>query len=441
MSPRFQRRPNIARLARRGKVEKLIGALSYRDVLTTRRRQFDLGAPVRAEAARALGEIGDPSAIRPLTEVVMADRDPRVRTLAVLALDGSTDLDVLTALVNGVCTWHEPVYQAARDTAVAHIRHIPVGVAPELARALIGRTHSRGLDEDEKWVVREVIAPDEQKRQTCASMLVRWLGSDDDAIAQRAADAIVELAPCGTNVLLEALSESSLSARAAEVVARRRDRQALEPLTHLLRADSPATRKAAAAALGELRDPLAAEALIAASNDADGEVRMAAAEAIDKLGAFAVIASVSNMIGTPVDERQRFVRESGQWSSEDNSRLGAGFRFREIERRQTDRGVQLPPPAISAPPLQEAEDTGPDGREEGEADLRGVSSGHPGAAVTRADVGGTAVHARAGILIALRRRLGLLALIAAFAAAVLGFIVARASGGHGVAIARREPKA
>ncbi len=52
------------------------------------------------------------------------------------------------------------------------------------------------------------------------------------------------------------------------------------------------------------------------------------------------------------------------------------------------------------------------------------------AKVARGGVAGPAAHRPTGILIRFRRRFVLLALIASCAAAALGFIIARASGGH-----------
>lgn len=292
----FNRRPNIARLARRNKVEKIIAALSYRDVVSVRNGRVDLGAPVRRDALRALSERDDPDSTAPFIRVVVSDPDSTVRETAIVALRGHTEPDVLEALLDGVCGWRDPHLERARRAALVQLQEVPAELAPSLASLLIERAPLTDLDEDEKWTAREIIGHDEQKTCAATPVLARRLTSSTGRTGRRAADILVELAPWGVVELIDALADDSLAGPLARVLARRRDGHAAESLIGLLGSEDPMTRKAAAAALGELREPRAVEALLGAVNDESFEVRTAATTALDQLGTIAVIASMTAML-------------------------------------------------------------------------------------------------------------------------------------------------
>ena len=304
----FNRRPNIARLARRQKFDAIVRALSYSDITSVQNgRRIDLGASIRSAAARALGDGGDPRAVEPLVAIALADPDPTVRRTAVQALQDNTEPEVLIALLDGVCSWHDPQYQRARIAALTALRQTPEEMAPLLADALIARGDSDELDDEEKWAVREVIGKDEQTARAGATAMVQWLAPDDGTRARRAAGALVALAPWGEKELIDALSDESRAGAAAGVIAQRGDASAVHTLIDLLQAQATATRRAAAQALRELRDPLSTQALLVAVNDPDPGVRVAAGAALDTLGAVGVIASVVHLL-TPLIERHELER-------------------------------------------------------------------------------------------------------------------------------------
>jgi HEAT repeats len=56
-------------------------------------------------------------------------------------------------------------------------------------------------------------------------------------------------------------------------------------------------RRESCAALGELRDPAAAEPLLLATRDSEYEVRAAAGVALDQLGTAAIAVSVATLLG------------------------------------------------------------------------------------------------------------------------------------------------
>jgi HEAT repeat protein len=370
----FQRRPNIARLARRGDVRRLVAVLSYRDLMSTSDGgAVDLGAGLRADAASALGAFRDPSATRALLRAARADPDAGVRRAAVEALEGNHDPEVLSALVELVCTARQTNGDPALAAAISCLHHLPREAAPAIARTVIDRGRSSHLDERERWAMQELFSGDDQKAQECSAALVQWLGPTETVKAQRAGDALVQLAPWGRSELIDALADQSLAPKAAEILAHRRDGDALEPLIHLLRAEEPASRRAAAMALGELRDPLAAQSLFASVSDPDREVRVAAADAVDKLGLVGVVASVSSLLAPLVSERQ-LMTQADQGVAPPHRRLGPGWRegFREIQRLRRGRGL---PRSSGAPrPLEQAERH----REEETAIDRGADGMHSG---------------------------------------------------------------
>ncbi len=301
----FQQRPNIARLARRQNLDGLIIALTYEEWVDTQDgRRLDLGGSVRRDAARALGQTDAPLATRLLVDVAIHDVDPGVRRAAVEQLAGNLDPEIIAELVDAVCDWREPLYKPARGAALTALRQLPRETAPSLlARALIARSVSPQFSEDERRAVRELLAHDEQWADAATAVLIAALTPNGGPLAPRAADALVELAPWGARELIDALDEQSLSAMAAGVIGRRGDGHAVEALIRLLGQGDPGARTAAATALGELRDPLAAEPLLGAVNDDHHDVRVAAAAAIDKLASIEVIASVATMLRPMIEGR------------------------------------------------------------------------------------------------------------------------------------------
>jgi HEAT repeat protein len=292
----FHRRPNISRLARRQRVDRLISALGYHDHVPTREGdRIDLGTPVRVQATRALAEIGGHEATKAILDVAMADASPSVRGEAIRVLAGRTESEVIAALVSAVCDWRAPEFADARREAALTLWELPAASGSSIASAVLDRpgpagARPSGLDETETWAVRELLANDRQKATAAIDELLPALARGNGR-SRRAEDAIVALAPWGASQLIAALTEDRLAAGAAAALGRRRDGASVESLIELLESEQPAARSAAAAALGELRDPKAADPLLRAVGDEHHEVRLAAAAAVDKLGPTAVMAS------------------------------------------------------------------------------------------------------------------------------------------------------
>jgi HEAT repeat protein len=291
----FRRKPNIRRLARRHDVTGLIAALHYRDLTSAQDgRPVDLGVSIRTDAAEALGAIGDPLAVTALVQAARTEESPSVLRAVVRALDGHYEPQALEALIDALCTRLEPQYERIRTTIDEHLRAAPLETLPVLVHVLLKRSSENGLTPPERRALKELIGEREEASEVVAGAMISHLGDRDEALAGRAADALVVIAPQGQQQLIEGLSNQAVAAKVVEVIARRPGGGATEELIELLDSEDPGTRSAAAVALGQLRDPVAADALLRAVNDERPEVRVAAGAAVDRLGSVAVIVSIAN---------------------------------------------------------------------------------------------------------------------------------------------------
>ncbi|MBV9467080.1 MAG: HEAT repeat domain-containing protein [Solirubrobacterales bacterium] len=359
----FTRRPKISRLARRQKVDALISALSYQDLVPTREGgRIDLGASIRQQAAVALGEIGGSSAMLALIDFGMHDPAAPVRLAAVESLAGSTEAEVVVALVGAVCDWRDPRYGEARSAARHVLRELPNDAAPLLARALVDHAPSSGLDDDERLAVRELLGYHGLKARAAASALMQALREYDEDSSARVVDALVELDPWGVAELIDALNEARTSPAAAEILGRRHEGEAVDALIWLLRSGDAPARRAAATALGELRDPLAAEPLLDAINDESYVVRVAAAGAVEALGTIAMLLRLlpdsrpqaPQLRPPPRGSRPQLRRWQGAWTQA-KAYLTEERRHGADEQEGLEHSRQLGPPAPewSAPPAPE----------------------------------------------------------------------------------------
>jgi HEAT repeat protein len=82
---------DVMGLKRKGDIEALIRALQYRD-----------DTAVRAEAAMALGKLGDLRAVEPLISTLQSDSDPYVRSVSATALGNLGDTRAQEDLLNAL---------------------------------------------------------------------------------------------------------------------------------------------------------------------------------------------------------------------------------------------------------------------------------------------------------------------------------------------------
>ena len=280
--------PDIDRLKRKGRVEGLVRALAFEDVLTDRNGHVvDLGAGVRKAAVEALADV-DGDAAR--DGLIMALRDPEeeVREAATRALRERRDPATVEPLVEAVTHWTAPEQATSRGHALEALLAIGDAELPQrVASGLFVRSDE--LTHADREILRRVTEaspPDSTSR--LAESLVRALA--DQLAAPRARDILSCLAPLSVPPLVDGLSDPAIAREAAVALGLARDGRAVAPLCDLLASDAaPPVRAAAAWALGEIRHPHAVGALLAAAVDDEYSVRTQATSAFDRLGNVAVV--------------------------------------------------------------------------------------------------------------------------------------------------------
>ena len=251
----------------------------------------DLRAPARKAAVEALAEQDSPAARDGL---VRALRDPEesVRTAAVqaLSLRGYTGAgDPLVAVVTG---WTAEENAGLRRHALETLASY---TDPELPRAVAAALLSRPTnlgDADAKVLRRLVEAGGPDAARTTVDDLVDRLREGPDS--PRVRRLLAWLEPNSVGPLVDLLHEPRVQRGAALTLGTIHDSRATEPLCYvLLEGTNPASRAAAAWALGEIRDPAAVKTLLRASSDQDYSVRAETIAAFDKLGNVAVAVAMS----------------------------------------------------------------------------------------------------------------------------------------------------
>ena len=127
--------------------------------------------------------------------------------------------------------------------------------------------------------------------------LLNALADERGEVGDRAEDTLVRLAPIGTAGVIGELANGHSPERAASLLGRIRDPDAMPALIAALENPRPEVRLQATAALGALRDPAAVEPLLRAAHDSDPDVRAEASHALDGLGSAAVIVGLSVVLG------------------------------------------------------------------------------------------------------------------------------------------------
>jgi HEAT repeat protein len=305
-------------------VEPLIGAI--RDA---EKASSPAAAQVRAAAVAALQRIGPAAAS--LLRLAASDRSPRLREAAIEALGGIGDPEAVPTLVAALGDERSNVRQAAAR-ALARAR------TPDCVTALLASLHHR--DPSTRRSVLEALgeAGDPRAAEALSRVLaererpvrdaaVRALGriaspnavdalvaayqSADRDLRQAAGDALREARwqpRDGRERAVAALLRGDYSGAAAEGPV------AVELLAASLEAKEPTARKAAAEALGSLRDARAAKAMTRLLSDRDESVRSAAICALVEIGpsaATSVIDMLGDRAGPEHEAAVRVLREIG----------------------------------------------------------------------------------------------------------------------------------
>ena len=285
--------PDDRGLFERGDVEGLVEAAAFqRRLHDGDGRLVDGGVVVRREAILALGQLG-PGVGNGTVAAGLRDRSDSVRTAAVHVLYARREPMTLAAAL----AWLPP--GRSRELAwrgLERLRSTPVARAA--ARALVDRPGDSPISDDDAGLLLELSRTDRNCRPVhgVVQELIESLRGRRGAPTERAEDLLVRLAPRSTPILIRELERTTAPARAAAILGRIGDREALEPLVAALDHPGSSVRAEAARALGILGDPTAVEPLLRATRDVMPDVRAAAKHALDQMGTAAVIVGVATLL-------------------------------------------------------------------------------------------------------------------------------------------------
>ena len=291
----------MERLERAGKASGLLRALSYEDPVTDRQgTTVDLGTPVRAQAAAALARTDSPLAFEGLMRA-LDDPDEEVRIAAVRGLRERGGPAAIEPLITVAAHWSDSERTGSRAEAVdALAANGDARVPPAVAAELLSRPHELEPSDCE-MAARLARARGEDVVQTTISDLVMHLR--EASAPPRARMLLVALAPESVDQLIAALDDERTRHEAALALGATHTSRAVDRLSALMLSDPvPAIRRAAAWALGQIRDPAAVEALLLASRDEEFSVRSEAIDSFDKLGNAAVALAVGALMGPMLEE-------------------------------------------------------------------------------------------------------------------------------------------
>lgn len=296
---RRRRKPDVAELRSKGNLSALRALSRHRDLLWDRDgRPVDLGAPVRAEAIRALSEFYGPEVVEALYEAI-GDPSPSVRRSAVTGLLELDSPAAATALISALVDWPEGHDAELRSDAGRGLAKMDASGLPEAYAARLlesGRSSATPFDRQvlEALLGSDVRGPD--ARPVLVDFLVSRLedrADDRDA----AVEGMLEwLAVDSVEALLRCLERGRSRIAAARLLGAGHDARAVEPLVRLLGDPETEMRATAATSLGQLRHAGAVEALLAATRDGEYSVRDAAMSALDAMGAAAVTVGLAAMV-------------------------------------------------------------------------------------------------------------------------------------------------
>ena len=129
-------------------------------------------------------------------------------------------------------------------------------------------------------------------------LLVAALGDEDEGVASRAEDFLLWFGPDAAPAVADVVRRGSAPHRSVWILGQIGGAEALEPLIEALERSDARGRAEACVALGELRDPIAVNALLYATHDSEHVVRVKAAAALDRIGTAALLVGLSTPSGS-----------------------------------------------------------------------------------------------------------------------------------------------
>jgi HEAT repeat protein len=281
----WRRRPNVHKLARKGRTKRLVAALSYSDHLIDRLgRVYDLGTSVRRDAALALATVAERDDVDVGTALMRSLGDPsaQVRSAAANALAARRDRRAVPALTEAALTWNGR-YESARAGALEALSTL---AGPDTARTVVTTLVERGSGMGRAAdILGATINGSEAVSAQAVMAALLAVSQRHGPAAERAAEILVWLGSESVEPLIGVLDGGTRSLPAIRALGRLRDLRATDSLVRLLSEDNPDVRQAAAEALGDVSDPRARGPLLEASGDLNYRVRETALNALQRIGA------------------------------------------------------------------------------------------------------------------------------------------------------------
>ena len=232
----------------------------------------DAAPEVRAAVALALGEIRENVALLPLLDARSDDASPEVRAAADEALENWD----YPALLEVLLTAEDPLQRAAAARLMGERRY--PGASREMVPILSSDPASL-VRAEVAWALGEI-----RNREALLPLLDARSGDESADVRAAAAEALDEWDFDALLLILETAADPFQRAAAAQLMGEREysHTRALQALLYALATDESALVRAAAAyALGQAGDSIALPSLLdARSNDESAAVRNAAAEAL-----------------------------------------------------------------------------------------------------------------------------------------------------------------
>jgi HEAT repeat protein len=298
------RKPDVAKLRRRGDLAALREAVGYQETLADRTgRALDLGVGIRVQAVIALSDFYGPEVTSVLFDA-LGDRDERVRLAAVRALRETRSEDASEALLQALAAWPDDRGAATKAEALDALLELGDGELPQrfvlkLIRDRPDRPSAAKREVLEALFRVEALISGDGRRGTAARSVAERvvpLLEDESPYRREHAETVLGWVSREVPDLLLDRLRGPTRAPAARLLGPSRDSRAVEPLAHLLADPDPEVRVAAARSLGQLRDTRAVESLLLATRDSEYAVREAADAALDGMGVAAVVVGLAALV-------------------------------------------------------------------------------------------------------------------------------------------------
>lgn len=329
-------------MQRNGNVPGLVRVLREHDwVEGTDGRMMDLAISTRIAAATALVDFDDDLARTALIEA-LGDPDLRLRAAVVEETASQTHPELSAGLAIALARWSDaPPELYERAVEILEQRRDP-WLAIFFAETLLDDKDPQEVGARQQRALAQLAdVPDgDGIIATMAGRLIERLPMTADPERRRLVAVLIGFGEPAVEPLIQALDDPSRRMAAATALGGIRDERGIGPLTAMLDDPDPGLRVVAAIALGRMRHPATAEALIRASLDDRMEVRDAAQAALDQIGAAGVLAGLAAVIG-PIAQRlerlEQHVSGRAVEAPTEQPNGGSGVPFL---RRLLERGVE-----------------------------------------------------------------------------------------------------